>query len=193
MAQGPNRTRRFSLPDLADDRVEESVSNFLHGPQRGRGRPEVVPTTQAANPFAGLETRVAWMEALHREHLRNLRYRRSAAVLIVAAEATSGGRAADGWLARVAAPIAHAIARGVRETDLVTRASDVRFHVLLPETTIREARRVADRVVADCEVWLRAVDAPVVVRSAVAGTSHDLTLEAALARALETIVPIGRG
>ena len=180
----PNRARRHSLPALDDDeRGTESISAFLSGPQQGRGRPGPAVTTATANPFAALETRIAWLEAFQREAARGQRYRRSSAVLIIAGEPTVPSPEAIGWLARVAGPIAHAVKRGIRETDLVTRTGDARFQVLLPETTAPEAAHVAERVVADCEVWLRAVGAPVRLRAASAA-ARDGNLEAALEKAL---------
>lgn len=140
----------------------------------------------ADNPFASLTTRIAWMEALGRESARNLRYRRPVAVIALTIEPRVGV-GADGWVGRVARPVAHALLRGVRETDLVTRGGDALFQVLLPETTAREAQRVGERIVADCEVWLAAIEAPVAIRVAAAGTGHDLTLEAAFERALDAI------
>src|SRR3990172_8865785 len=99
-----SRARRFSLPDLANDRADEAITAFLTGPSRRRGRP--------------------------------------------------GGGAGG------PAPIAHAIHRGIRETDFVTRTAGARFQILLPETSASEAAHVADRVVADCDVWLQAIGAP---------------------------------
>src|SRR5256885_5228148 len=52
-----------------------------------------------------------------------------------------------------------------RSTDRVTRASDTRFQVLLPETTEADAAHFAERVLADCAVWLAALHAPVTVRA----------------------------
>jgi GGDEF domain-containing protein len=127
------------------------------------------------------------MEALRRESARSIRYRRHAAVLVVSVEPAIRPQTSDGWVSRLVAPIAHSLRRGLRETDLVTRASDARFHVLMPETTAQEAQRVADRIVADCGVWLRALDAPVAVHTSAAATSADLTLEGALAAALDRI------
>lgn len=187
MAPGSSRTRRFSLPDLADDRVEGAVTAFLHGPERGRGRPDAPSVQGAGNPFAGLETRIAWTEALKRESARQQRYRRHTAILVLVVEPSLRPQTADSWVARVMAPVAHSLRRNLRETDLVTRASDVRFQVLMPETSAKEAQRVADRVIADCGIWLRAMDAPVVLRSSVAAASHDLTVEQALERAIAAV------
>lgn len=184
------RARRFSLPDLADERVDEAISSFLKGPEQRRGRPgPPVASASNGNPFSGLETRIAWQEAFRRETARSVRYRRPSAVMVIVGEPTVASPEAAGWLGRVAGPIAHVVQRGIRETDLVTRTGDARFQVLLPETTGREATHIAERVVADCEVWLRAVRAPIRLRVASSGTSAHTTLEAALARALDAIEP----
>ncbi|MEW5990191.1 MAG: hypothetical protein AB1736_02445 [Chloroflexota bacterium] len=186
-ASDASRSRRFSLPALADARAEESIDAFLTGPLRRRGR-AIDPTPRPlGDPLAGLTPRIAWLEALERESARHRRYRRPAAVVIVAAGPAGRGRPVDGWLGRVAGPIAHAVHRGLRETDLVARTSEATFQVLMPETTAREAARVAARVAADCDVWLRAVDAPVAVRTASAATAHDMSLEAAFEKARTAI------
>lgn len=183
-----SRTRRFSLPDLADERVDEAISAFLSGPTRRRGRPGgggAAPI--CGNPFVALENRIGWTEALRRESLRSQRYGRPAAVIVINGEPSVDTSHAQEWLARVAAPIAHAIHRGIRETDLVTRTAGAQFQILLPETTEAEAAHIADRVLADCDVWLQAVGLPIIVRASAAGTAPDTTLEAALDRALATV------
>jgi len=183
-----NRTRRFSLPDLADERTDEAISAFLSGPEHRRGRPDGGSVMLAdAGPFTSLTGRLAWTEALKRESARNRRYLRPAAIVVIAAGSTANAAAADHWLARVAAPIAHAVRRGVRDADLVTRTATATFQILLPETTELQATRFAERVVADCDVWLRAISAPVHMRAAAAGTSADATIEDALERALQAI------
>ena len=182
-----NRVRRFSLPDLADERVDEAISAFLTGPTRRRGRPGGASAPGRGNPFVLLENRIGWIEAVRRESIRNQRYGGPAAVIVIASEPTADTAQAKGWLARLAAPIAHAIHRGIRETDLVSRAAGTRFQILLPETTGSEAVQIADRVLADCDVWLQAVGAPVVVRASAAGTAPDRTLEAALDLAVGAI------
>lgn len=187
-ASESSRTRRFSLPDLADERVDAAITAFLVGPARRRGRPGAGAAARPqGSPLTALENRLAWLEALRRESARNQRYRRHAAIIVIAAQPADATARSTGWLGRVAGPVAHAVRRGLRETDLVTRTADARFQVLLPETTGPEAAHVAERLTADCEVWLQAVDAPVVIRAAAAGTGPDITLEAALERALAAI------
>jgi hypothetical protein len=181
-----NRARRFSLPDMADERVEESIDAFLTGPARRRGRPEDEAPTPSVLPFGGLETRVAWTDALRRESARNLRYRRPVAVAVIAAR-PSGRVPVDGWVGRIAGPIAHTIRRGTRETDLVTRAADARFQILMPETTGPEAQRLAARLTADCRVWLEAMGAPIEIHAAAVSATPHTTLEVALERALAQV------
>ncbi|MEO7664935.1 MAG: hypothetical protein ABIV26_07385 [Candidatus Limnocylindrales bacterium] len=180
-----NRARRFSLPDLSDQGVDASIDAFLSGPAIRRGRPDDA-SMASIQPFGTLETRVAWSDALRRESARNQRYRRPVAVAVIAARPT-GSSGIDGWMGRVAGPIAHTIQRGTRETDLVTRAAEGRFQILLPETTGPEATRLSVRLAADCEVWLRALGAPVELVSSAVAASAQTTLEAALERALEAI------
>ncbi|HYL40698.1 MAG TPA: hypothetical protein VET90_05255, partial [Candidatus Binatus sp.] len=76
------------------------------------------------------------------------------------------------------------------ETDLVTRAGPGLFEVLLPETTESEAVAFAERVVADCRIWLDAMAAPVAVHAAAAGTTGDMDLAQTLEKALEVLGPI---
>ncbi len=162
-----NRARRFSLPDMDDERVDEAITSFIAGPLQGRGRRGPVPVPSApVDPFAGLHTRIAWTEALHRETARSIRYRRPASVVVIVAEATAETPDAAAWLERVAGPIAHSVHRGIRQTDLATRTGNARFQVLLPETTDVEATHLAARIVLDCQVWLQALGAPVRVRAA---------------------------
>lgn len=180
-----NRVRRFSLPDLTDLGAEAKIHAFLRGPELPHGRAsDAGPRIADTGPFATLATRVDWMEAVSRESARLRRYRRPVSIVIVVASSSASGPAA-GWLSRVAGPIAHAVRRGVREADLVTRTATATFQVLLPETTETQAIRFAERVVADCDVWLRAMGAPIAVRAFAAGTTPDSTIEDALARALE--------
>jgi PleD family two-component response regulator len=183
--QESNRVRRFSLPDLADDRVDLAITAFLEGPDKRRGRPRGGEVHQSpANPLAALQNRLAWNDALRRESARILRYHRPASVIVVAGVPTADTTEANSWLDRVAGPIAHALQRGIRQTDLVTRTASARFQVLLPETSGPEAAHIADRVVADCDMWLNVIRAPIALRVAVAEATPEVTLEAALGRAL---------
>jgi hypothetical protein len=110
-------------------------------------------------------------------------------VVVVGVQPRARAGDPNDWLNRLAGPIAHVLRRGARETDLVTRATEGRFQVLLPETSAIEAERFAARVLADCDVWVRAIGAPVDVRVASAAATGDMDLEGALARAVATVEP----
>jgi hypothetical protein len=188
-AESP-RTRRFALPDLDDRRTDGAIDALLAGAERHRGRPapEALPIS-GRHAFDGLESRVAWMEALRGEDVRQRRYRRAASVVVFEATLLARSENPGDWLSRIAGPIAHTIRRAARQTDRVTRASDTRFQVLLPETTEADAAHFAERVLADCAVWLAALHAPVTVRAsaAAAAATSETSLEDALDRAVEAL------
>ncbi|HSL97357.1 MAG TPA: hypothetical protein VK831_02180 [Candidatus Deferrimicrobiaceae bacterium] len=191
-----SRARRFALPELADERAGHVIEAFLDGRHARRGRPapvdDAVPAP--ANPLVALVSRLDWNEALRRESARGRRYRRHAAIVVLAARPAIG--TIDGapppdhvteWLRRVAGPVAHVLRRGVRATDLVTRIGEVRFQLLLPESSERAATVLAERLIADCEVWLSAAGAPVTLEAAVTGLARDEAPEAAVARAWQLL------
>lgn len=175
---------------MHDPRTDEAIDALLAGRARHRGRPvaALLPAGNGRTP-AGLESRVAWNDALRREEVRQQRYSRATSVVAIAVRPLTEAAQVEGWLDRVASPIAHAIRRGARETDLVTRAGPGLFQVLLPETTESEAAAFAERVVADCRVWLDATAAPVGIHATAAGTTGDIGLAETLDRALELLGP----
>jgi GGDEF domain-containing protein len=170
---------------MQDPRTDEAIDALLAGRARRRGRPMTALVQDGdERPLDGLESRVAWTAALHREGARQQRYSRATSIVAIRVRVRRETAHAEGWLDRMASPIAHAIRRGARETDLVTRAGPGLFQVLLPETTETEAAAFADRVVGDCRVWLEAMRVPVAIHAAAAGTTGDTNLEETLERAL---------
>ncbi|HEY2916000.1 MAG TPA: hypothetical protein VGI98_02180 [Candidatus Limnocylindrales bacterium] len=184
------RSRHFSLPRLDDPRTDEAIDALLAGAERKRGRPapEPLPITGRA-AFDGLESRMAWMDALRREDARQQRYRHAASIVVFEARALTETDVAGDWLGRIAGPIAHTVRRAARATDRVTRASETRFMVLLPETSEADAAHYAERVLGDCAIWLNAMHAPVAVRAsaAAASSTSERSLEDALARAIDAL------
>ena len=131
-ADKSSRTRRFALPDLADERAEGVIEAYIRSPERGHRR-EAEAARQpagAANPLLALDNRIAWNEALKREDARHRRYCRPSAVVVVGIQPRARAVDRDDWVNRLAGPIAHVLRRGARETDLVTRATEGRFQVL---------------------------------------------------------------
>ena len=141
--------------------------------------------------YAGIESRMSWMEALRREDARQARYRHAASIVVLEARLLAETASDEDWLSRMVGPIAHTIRRAARATDRVTRVSDTRFLVLLPETTEVDAAHFAERVMGDCSVWFSAIQAPVMVRAsaAAATATSDASLEDALSRAIEALAP----
>lgn len=205
-----SRTRRFALPDLADDRTEESIEAFLEGPDVRRRRPasrvsagsaaerdgtaSEIPTAHRPPPpvrrpadLRSLPGRLEWNAALDRESLRAARYGRPASVAIVELKAERANQPVDPFMRSLAGPIARAIRQDSRATDLVARVASARFQILLPETTEAGAERLAERVAASCRRHIEATGAPVTVRVSVAGTGLDDSLHEALAHALRSI------
>jgi hypothetical protein len=193
------RARRFALPDLADERTEESIEAFLEGPKVRRGRrparPDptarsvsvAIPAVRQAVDLRSIPGRLEWNAAMERESLRAARYARPAAVAIVELKPTGAGLAIDPWIRTVAGPIARAIRQDSRSTDLVARVADARFQILLPETSEAGAEHLAERVTIACRAVIERAAVPASVRVSVAGTGMDDTLQDALASALRAI------
>ncbi len=84
----PKRTRRFALPAHDDHRAVEAIDALLGAPpavdeerhvdERGRGR------AAANSAFGGLDSRLEFLDAIRREDERVRRYRRPAAVAVLA-------------------------------------------------------------------------------------------------------------
>lgn len=197
-----SRARRFALPELADERAGHVIEAFLDGRHARRNRPTPIdePAPAPANPLSALASRLDWNEALRREAARGRRYRRHAAIVVLAVQPTVG--TANGteppehvgdWMRRVAGPIAHVLRRGVRSTDLVTRIGEARFQILLPESGERAAAALAERLIADCEVWLSVMGAPITLEAAVTPLTRDGPPEESVARAWEALERVEHG
>jgi len=173
---------------MHDPRTDEAIEALLAGRARRRGRPmTALAPGDGTRALVGLESRVAWTAAMHREDARQQRYSRATSIVAFSVHPLTETARGDGWLDRVAPPIAHAIRRGARETDLVTRAGPGLYQVLLPETTESEAAGFAERVVADCRIWLEAMAAPLAIQASAAGTTGDTDLAQTLDRALDLL------
>jgi GGDEF domain-containing protein len=180
----PRSSRRFRLPPAADEGVGEKIEAFIHGaPARTRTRTVRRVSGDDTPRAIQLDNRQDWSVALHRESSRVARYGRPAAVVAVTLEPSRPGMTDAAALDRLAGPIGHTLAREARESDLVTRVSPTRFHVLLPETSQAEAARYIDRVIHACELWFAAAGLPVRLRAVAASPGPGQRLEDALALA----------
>ena len=123
-----------------------------------------------------MDTRADWDIAFRYEEARVARYGRPAAVLVVRLRAPVSG-VVDEYAQRIGG----AIRQQARETDRVTRVSQDRFQVLLPETIEAEATILAARMRHACVALLPGLppsELEVVV--AAASTSSGGTLQEAL-------------
>ncbi|HEY3522987.1 MAG TPA: hypothetical protein VGK63_04745 [Candidatus Limnocylindrales bacterium] len=144
------RPRRFALPEHDDHRAVETIDALLgrhpkpeaddHLEERGRGR------AAARTVFGGLDSRLAFIEAAHREDDRIRRYRRPAAVAVLAVDSTSANGTAARDVDRGTWWLIEAATGMLRETDRVARVGPGRLYVLLPETRSRQAERVVERI-----------------------------------------------
>jgi hypothetical protein len=142
---GPRRKKKFVLPEhhhdeLADARAAEHIEAFLDGavapPRRCPEGPERV-----RRPLV-LDTRQDWIAALRHESARHARYGRAASVVLLELIRPRDGRATD----RVALSLADVIRAEGRETDRAARIDALGFRLLLPETSSRAARTLAERL-----------------------------------------------
>ncbi len=171
-----------------DTRTSEGIEAFINGPSVRRVR-RVEDDPRRRSGLAALEDPGAWQRALELEDDRVARYRRPAAV--VGLDVSLVG--ADPSF--VAEAVGEAMTREARETDRITWVGAGRFHVLLPETSEREAirfaerARIAARAVAAWTAGPRAdADVRVETSGAIAGRSLAVALEVvelALAESLE--------
>lgn len=135
--------------DHHDERVGEHIEAFLDGPEvrarkRRRTRAHRPELRTIRRPVA-MDTRTDWDAALRHEDARVTRYGRPAAVLVVRIRMAVPGR-----VDRYAGRVGMLLREHARETDRVARASQDRFHVLLPETTAAQAEALAERVRNAC-------------------------------------------
>ena len=184
------RARRFALPDLADERTDESIEAFLHG----RGSKSAAQPSSATHPSPGdavalraMPGRLEWNAAVERETTRAARYERPAAVAVLELRPLRSSAAMDSWLRIHAAPLGQVLLRSSRASDMVARVGTARFQVLLPETTAEAAGEFVDRVVGECEEQLREIGAPLKVTSSVAEASAEVPLRDAVDQALRSI------
>lgn len=178
----PRRSRKFVLPEHhhdegADGRTAEHIEAFIEGPVAAPRRPPV-NDDRIRRPFA-LETRPDWMIALRHEGARHVRYGRPASILLIELRGDEAGTAVD----PVARTLADVIRAEVRETDRAVRVGASSFRLLLPETSARAARTLADRLDHGFTIGRPAAADGVALCIEVATASRTGTLEDALADA----------
>jgi GGDEF domain-containing protein len=126
--------------EQVDERTAEHIEAFIDGPVTSpKNRP---PGLERDRRPIELETRQDWTAALHHEGARHARYGRPASVLLIGLS----GRPHDAAVDRIARTIANVIRAEARETDRAVRTGALSFRLLLPETSGRSARSLAQRL-----------------------------------------------
>lgn len=140
----PRRGRRFVLPDTHhDERTAERIVAFLDGPVPASGRGGSAPApADGPKPARELDTRADWTAAFRHEASRHTRYGRPASVLLLEIGRTPDSRSRD----EVAHELADLIKEQARSSDRAVRLGPSSFRVLMPETSARAARHLADRL-----------------------------------------------
>jgi hypothetical protein len=166
------RPRRFALPAHDDHRAVDTIDALLgprnradadiHEAERGSGRPG------ADSTFGGLDPRLAFLDAVHREDDRVRRYRRPAAVAVLAIAGPNGTPVSPAHLDRGSWRLIDAATRVVRSTDRVARVGPDRLQLLMPETRLRSAERVVERIRAHWEERIAHDELPLRLVTAIA-------------------------
>lgn len=163
--------------ERGEERTVEHIEAFLDGPDASPRR-RTATVTRVRRPLE-LDTRPDWMAALRHEGARHARYGRPASVVLIELRGRPHSAAVD----RVARQLADVIRAEARETDRAVRVGAQSFRVLLPETSGRAARSLAERLdrafVANLDGQTQAVD--LCIEIATAGRNG--SLEDALADA----------
>jgi GGDEF domain-containing protein len=188
------RARRFALPNLVDERTDESIEAFVQGRTK-KSRRALVPardSTVQARPGAAVALRsmpgrIEWNAAVERESARAARYERPTAVAILELRPLRSSVTMDSWLRVHAVPVGQVLLRSSRATDIVARVAATRFQILLPETTADAANAFVERIVGECQEQLKPVGAPLKLTASVAASSADVPLRDALSQALRSI------
>jgi diguanylate cyclase (GGDEF)-like protein len=141
----PRRVKKFVLPDHHHDeregeRAAEHIEAFFEGPVSLPRRPRAGPD-HPRRPVE-LDTRPDWTAALRQEASRHARYGHPASVLLIELDGNPYGAGLD----RTARVVADVIRTHARETDRAVRVGAMSFRLLLPETSGRAARTVAERI-----------------------------------------------
>jgi GGDEF domain-containing protein len=98
--------------------------------------------TDGPKPPRELDTRADWIAAFRHEAFRHARYGRPASVLLLEIGRTPDRRSSD----EVAHELAEMIREQARASDRAVRLGPSSFRLLMPETSARAARHLADRL-----------------------------------------------
>lgn len=113
-----------------------------------RRRAERAEQEASTDPLTGAGNRRAWQTALRQEEDRAARYGSSTAVVVIDLDGLKQVNDAQGHAAgdRQLRQLGRVVRRRLRPGDLLSRLGGDEFGLLLPETDITQARRIADHL-----------------------------------------------
>ena len=129
---------------------------------------DVLEHRSVTDPLTGLFNRYHFDAALKRELARSLRYQARLSVVLLDVDQLKTVNDRWGHLAgdRVLARVAEAIQNSLRQTDIPSRHGGDEFAIILPDTDVRAARLVAERIRANVKASVGAgilPDGPITV------------------------------
>jgi GGDEF domain-containing protein len=125
--------------ERGDQRAAGHIEAFLEGPIPLPRPPRAADHER--RPLV-LDTRQDWATAVRYEAARHVRYGRPASILLLGLN----GRPPEPAVERIARAIGDVIRTEARETDRAVRIGRLTFRLLLPETSGRAARSLAERL-----------------------------------------------
>lgn len=142
----PVRARRLSDGDTL--RTGDAVFRFLAPDNLEAAYHEEIHRLAVIDPLTGAHNQRYLLEGLDRELHRSLRYRRPLALLLFDVDCFKAVNDALGHLAGDAAlcELTACVREVLRKEALFARYGGEEFAVLLPETTVEDAVRVAERI-----------------------------------------------
>ena len=137
------------------------TGSTIHAYARVDGDPEAggrAAHETPVDPATGLASGRVWDELLRHEEHRLARYGRPVTLMVAELDGLDSlaGRLGPGTADPLIPPVAAAMLRNARPTDVVARTGPGRFVALLPETDEIAATNYVERIRSECDMWLEA-------------------------------------
>jgi diguanylate cyclase (GGDEF)-like protein len=186
-----NRKQRETALSPGDlIRLGKVILKFLRGNDVEKQYHEAVYSMMITDGLTGIPNKRFFQEALKRELARSQRHRRPLSAAVLDVDYFKKINDKHGHLAgdAVLREICNRIKSSIRTDEVFARVGGEEFVVLLPETTLQEAGRFAERMrklVADAPVELDAAKIPVTISVGLAYTDGEagMTAEELIGRA----------
>ena len=167
------RVKDARLADHDLIKIGTTIFKFLSGSNVERAYYDEIYRAMTVDGLTGAYNKRYLMEALGREVARSGRYGRDLSLVLFDIDRFKEINDGHGHLGgdAILSAVCHAIAREIREEDVLARFGGDEFAVLLPETDLEHARLVAEKlrsIVATAELVVGDARVPVTVSLGVA-------------------------